>query len=62
MSSNRHGEKENRESFQEEKSKEIFEATIDKNRAHVAEEKEKKEAKRFVREENRRGKELEEKE
>lgn len=62
MSSDRHGEEENRESFREEKNKEVFEATIDKNRAHVAEEKEKKETKRFVREENRRGKELEEKE
>jgi len=61
MTTKRHGEAENRESFKDEKEKKAFEHEIDHNREHVQEEKDEKELKRFVREENRRGKELEEK-
>lgn len=62
MSTRRHGEEENRESFKLAKEKADFEKGIDTKRAQVAHEKEKKEEKRFVREEERREKEIEEKE
>ncbi|MGY3777518.1 hypothetical protein [Isobaculum melis] len=57
MSTKRHGEEENRASFKEAKNKEIFEASIDKQREQVAKEKEEKEAKRNLKEEARREKE-----
>ena len=50
MTSQRHGENENRESFKEAKNKEVFEATIDKNEEKVNEKKMEKEAKREERE------------
>lgn len=57
MSTKRHGEKENRESFREEKNKELFEAAIDKNEEHVIFKKEEKKEKRETRELERRKKE-----
>lgn len=50
MRTERDGAKENRRSFEQEKAKEIFEADIDKNREKVAEKKEEKAEKRFIRE------------
>ncbi|KAJ60557.1 hypothetical protein [Enterococcus faecalis] len=50
MSTERHGEKENRHSFEEAKNKRIFEAEIDKAREKVSEKKEEKQKKRFLRE------------
>lgn len=50
MSTKREGLIENRNSFEEQKNKEIFEATIDKNKEKVAEKKESKEEKRNERE------------
>lgn len=49
MHTERDGAKENRRSFEQAKSKEEFEATIDKNEEKVAEKKEEKEEKRYLR-------------
>jgi len=57
METLRDGEKENRESFARAKDKRHEENTIDKNRAHVAAEKERKKEKREAREVERRLKE-----
>lgn len=62
MSTKRHGEAENRESFKKAENKVNFEKKVDVKRGQVAEEKGKKEEKRFEREEERRHKEIEVKE
>ncbi|WP_427814988.1 hypothetical protein ACQKTA_13260 (plasmid) [Enterococcus sp. 22-H-5-01] len=49
MHTERDGAKENRRSFEQEKSKEIFEAQVDKNEEHVTEKKEEKKEKRYLR-------------
>ncbi|WP_297076327.1 hypothetical protein [uncultured Enterococcus sp.] len=50
MTTERDGAKENRRSFEEAKTKTSFEATVDKNREHVAMKKEEKAEKRAERE------------
>lgn len=50
MHTERDGAKENRRSFEQEKDKEKFQATIDKDREKIAEKKEEKTEKRYLRE------------